>query len=94
MFNDWLKLLKELSKSDYLTKDFTCPECGQKSVEYIYVGDPTTRIGYLPIWCKECNNGIQVSRVKIPQGVKMIKFGDLESIKNTIPNFKQVVPSE
>ena len=40
MFNDWLKLLKQLSKNNYSTKDFICPECGQKSVEYIYVGDP------------------------------------------------------
>lgn len=94
MFNDWLKLLKALSKNNYSAKDFICPECGQKSVDYIYVGNPVTYIGYLPIWCKNCNKGIQISRVEIPKGAKMIEFRDLDSIKNNIPNFKQIVPSE
>ncbi|XBX03637.1 hypothetical protein QMP26_24210 [Enterocloster clostridioformis] len=94
MFNDWLKLLKKLSKNNYSTKGFICPECGRENIEYIYVGNPTTRIGYLPIWCTNCNRGIQISRVEIPKDAIMIEFGDLESIKNTIPNFKQVVPSE
>lgn len=94
MFNDWLKLLIKFSKNNYSTKDFICPECGKKSVESIYVGNPSTYIGYLPIWCNSCNNGIQISRVEIPQGVKMIEFDDLESIEKAIPNFKQVVPDE
>ena len=92
MFDDWLKLLKKLAKNNYSTKGFICPECGQKSVEYIYVGDPTTNIGYLPIWCRSCNKGIQISRVEIPKGVDMLEFGDLENIKKIIPAFSQVVP--
>lgn len=94
MFNDWFNLLKELNKNNYSTQGFICPECGEGSIEYIYVGDSTTRIGYLPVWCKNCNKGIQISRVKIPKEVKMIEFGDFESIKQTIPNFKQVVPDK
>lgn len=94
MFNDWLNLLVKLSENGYTTKDFICPECGQKSVESVYVGDPVTRIGYLPAWCSSCNRGIQISRVEIPQGVHMLEFGDLEGIKNTIPNFKQIIPSK
>jgi transcription elongation factor Elf1 len=94
MFNDWLKLLKALSKNNYSTKGFICPECGKKSIEYVYVGNPTTRIGYLPIWCKNCNKGIRISRVEIPKEINMIEFGDLESIAKTIPNFKQVVPEK
>ena len=80
MFHDWLKLLANLSANNYCTKDFICPECGKKSIDYRYVGDVSTRIGYLPIWCKNCNKGI-----------KMIEFGDLDSIENTIPNFKHVM---
>lgn len=91
MFKDWLMLLKKLSENHYSTEDFICPECGQKSVEYTYVGDLTTRIGYLPIWCKHCNKGIQISRVKIPEEVNMIDFNDLDSIKRKISNFKQVL---
>ena len=77
MFHDWLKLLANLSANNYCTKDFICPECGKKSIDYRYVGDVSTRIGYLPIWCKNCSKGIQISRVEIPQEVKMIEFGDL-----------------
>lgn len=94
MFIDWLNLLKELSKNKYSTQDFICPECGQKSVECLYVGNPVTRIGYLPIWCKNCNKGIQISRVEIPKGANMIEFGDYEGIKKNIPNFKQVAPNK
>lgn len=94
MFNDWINLLKKLSNDNYSTENFICPECGHKSVEYTYVGNPTTHIGYLPIWCTNCNRGIQISRVEIPKEADMIEFGDLEGIKNTIPDFKQVVPRE
>lgn len=94
MFNDWLSLLKELSKNNYSIESLICPECGNKSVEYTYVGDPITHIGYLPIWCTNCNKGIKISRVEIPKEAKMIAFSDLEGIKNTIPNFKQIVPSK
>lgn len=92
MFNDWLEFLKKLSKNKYSSSDFICPECGQKDVEYIFVGDSTTHIGYLPIWCRNCNKGIQISRVEIPKEANMIEFGDLESIKNRIPNFKHIIP--
>lgn len=46
MFNDWLEFLKKLSKNKYSSSDFICPECGQKDVEYIFVGDSTTHIYY------------------------------------------------
>lgn len=94
MFKDWFSLLIEFSKNKHSTQDFICPECGQKSVECIYVGDPVTRIGYLPIWCKNCNKGIQISRVIIPKGVNIIEFGDYESLKKIIPNFKHIAPNE
>ena len=46
MFNDWLELLKKISKNNYLAENFICPECGQKSIKYVYVGDPTTHIEF------------------------------------------------
>ncbi len=88
--NDWLKVMKELSKNKYSTQDLICLICGKKSIKYIYVGDVTTHIGYLPIWCTNYNMGIQISRVSIPQDAKMIEITDLECIKNTIPNFKKI----
>ena len=94
MFNDWLKLLVKMKKNGHTTKKFICPECGQESIQSVYVGDSSKRIGYLPIWCNSCNYGIQISRVEIPQGVNMIEIDDLESIENTISNFKQIIPDK
>ena len=45
ILNDWLKVMKELSKNKYSTQDLICPICGKKSIKYIYVGDVTTHIG-------------------------------------------------
>lgn len=59
----------------------------------IYIGSLITHIGYLPIWCSRCNKGIQISRVEIPNQAKMIDIDDLEKIKSTIPNFKQIAPN-
>jgi hypothetical protein len=35
-----------------------CPECGERSIQYIFVGDLETRVGYLAIWCTACNQGL------------------------------------
>ena len=72
MFKDWINLLAHLKENNYSTKDYVCPECNQKSIEYVYVGWSGTNIVYLPIWCNKCNKGIQISRVEIPEGAKKI----------------------
>lgn len=88
MLYDWLKIMKMIPENKDAMQDFICPVCGTKSIKYIYVGDTTTRIGYLPIWCTNCNMGIQISRVSIPQDARMIEITNVDCIKNTIPNFK------
>ena len=93
MFKDWLEILKLIPENNCSARKFICPECGNESIEYIYIGRPITHIGYLPIWCSSCNKGIQISRVEIPNQAKMIDIGDLEKIKSTIPNFKQIAPN-
>ncbi|MBP3351083.1 MAG: hypothetical protein J6L65_01615 [Lachnospiraceae bacterium] len=92
MFKDWLDLLKKLPNENYSSETFICPECGQRSVEYTYVGNSITHIGYLPVWCKTCNKGIQIIRAIIPDGVKIIELGNLEEIKEAIPDYKQIFP--
>lgn len=88
MFRDWFNLLKKLQDTHYSTENYICPECGERSIDYTYVGDPDTHIGYLPIWCNKCNKGIIMSRVKIPDQAKMITNDEMESGKKSIPNFK------
>ena len=72
MNKKWLSLIDDLSHADKLI----CPNCGQKQVDYIYVGDDTSKIGYLQIWCKACRKGIYISRVRIPPNVKFVSFED------------------
>lgn len=77
MRDKWLKLIREL---DHINACI-CPNCGKSSIDYLYVGDETTRIGYLLIWCKECTKGIYVSRVSCPQNLKYITFEEADIIK-------------
>ena len=94
MFRDWFNLLKKLQDTHYSTENYICPECGERSIDYTYVGDPDTHIGYLPIWCNKCNKGIQISRVEIPMNVKMIEFDDTENLVKKVPNFKHISPND
>lgn len=92
MFHDWLRMSAKLVTNDDSTRSAICPECGERSIKFVYVGDRKSSVGYLPVWCESCNKGIQISRVGIPQGVRMIDGKDLESIKKEIPNFIHVAP--
>ncbi|MBD5088435.1 MAG: hypothetical protein HDT30_06425 [Clostridiales bacterium] len=92
MFYDWLSMLAKLENNDDSTRNAICPECGERSIKFVYVGDRKSSIGYLPAWCESWNKGIIISRVEIPQGVRMIDGKDLENIKKEIPNFIHVAP--
>jgi hypothetical protein len=70
-----------------------CPECNNETVDYQYVGDPKSRIGYLDMWCTSCLKGVHISRVQIPENAELIPFdAPKEQIINRIPNFKLVEP--
>lgn len=58
-------------------------------IDFQYVGDCETRIGYLDIWCNSCMNGIHISKVRAPELVDLMAFEDAK-VKRRIPAFKQV----
>jgi hypothetical protein len=87
MTHDWMQLLIEFTKKNYSTKDLVCPDCKEIGIDFAYVGDRETNIGYLTIWCNLCKNGVQMSRVSIPEGEQKLDFDDLEGIKE-IPDIK------
>ena len=67
---DWLNVLP---KSDAEYASVGCPTCGAKgSLEYQHFGFPDSEIGWKLVWCLICHTGIQVSRVRIPQGAPVI----------------------
>lgn len=94
MFKDWIQLLKKLIRDDYQTNNLICPECGEKSINYMYVGDNQTNVGYLPIWCENCNKGIRISRVIVPEGVKRIDISDMSIIGEKIPDYQEIYPND
>lgn len=94
MFSDWLNLYKKVQASP-VAQVLPCPECGNDTVEFQYVGDRVARRGYLTLWCSHCKKGVQFSRVGIPEGAHIIDFdapGDVLTAR--IPEFEQVVPAD
>ena len=73
-----------------------CPNCGQNTVDFQYVGNTATRVGYLDIWCNSCLKGIHLSRIiNIPENEDLIGFDEPpERVRDRIPNFEQIVPSK
>jgi len=93
-FKDWLELFKKLHGQLPHTEGLECPNCGALEIQYQYVGNVPSRIGYLAMWCGSCLTGIQLSRVEAPECVEILSFdADPESFKR-IPRFRQVVPTE
>jgi len=88
-FSAWLKLSADISGHAQSNSLFPCPECQKETIDFQYVGDFETRIGYLDIWCNSCTNGIHISRARAPEYADLITFED-EKVKRRIPAFKQV----
>lgn len=90
-FNNWLEVFKEIHEELPAKISAECPECGGE-VDFEYVASPDTKIGYLPIWCKECNKGIHISRVEVPVGTSFIDMSNKVEIESRIPDFKWLRP--
>jgi len=88
-FSAWLKLSADISGNAKQKPILQCPECRKETIDFQYVGDKETRIGYLDIWCNSCMNGIHISRVRVPVLADLIGFKDAE-LKRRVPDFKQV----
>lgn len=84
MYKEWLKLLPDLI--EHVDK-VPCPSCGKHMINYLYIGDEKTRIGYLQVWCESCLLGIYVSRVKAPKETKMITFDQVEERDTIISDY-------
>ena len=88
-FSGWLKLSAEISIKPKPLSTLQCPECQNSTVDFQYVGDSETRIGYLDLWCNSCSNGIHISRVRVPDSAKLLEFNDA-SLIDRIPSFNQI----
>jgi hypothetical protein len=90
-FSRWLKLSADISSnSSHINIAHCCPECQSQAIDFQYVGDIASRVGFLAVWCNSCLNGIHLSRVRVPESAVLMAFDDA-SVKERIPAFKQVV---
>jgi hypothetical protein len=93
MFQDWLMLYAEICSGEQPKSACRCPECGARTVDLEYVGDLSSRIGFLSMWCNTCLHGIHGSRVRVPEKEAMLSFGlPIETIAARIPKFKEIYP--
>ena len=74
LYSNWLNLVKDINNSLPEVPPLACPICGKSSIDFQYVGDIKTRIGYLDVWCTKCLNGIHISRAKIPKNTNALSF--------------------
>ncbi|MGG5343274.1 hypothetical protein [Enterococcus sp. AZ192] len=94
MFKEWIKLAASIQDNTDKINELKCPTCGHCEIDYIYVGDLSDRIGYEQVWCNHCLRGIHVSRVMIPENVKVMSFEETKKINTIVPNFKPITPDE
>ena len=77
----WERTISEILKDFNKINQIKCPSCGKRGMDYIYIGDGDTRIGYLQVWCNKCLRGIHVSRAAAPPNAKFVTFEtDLKGI--------------
>ena len=88
MNKKWLHLGSKIVGDLENTNQLICPNCGKQGIDYLYVGDEQTRVGYVQIWCNKCLKGIYISRAIAPQKANFVNF-DTE-IKDIVPKYEFV----
>ena len=88
MKREWIKIISKITENADTTNHIKCPICTGEKIDYIYVGDGKTRVGYLQIWCNKCLKGIYVSRVVAPLNAKFVTFDT--DLKEIVPNYEFV----
>lgn len=76
MRKEWMKIVPQIIDNLSNIKQVQCPRCGKYGIEYLYVGDEKTRVGYLQVWCNECLKGIHISRAIAPVNARFASFDD------------------
>ena len=85
MKKEWIKIISKMVDNLDDISQIKCPNCGECKLDYRYIGDEKTRIGFLQMWCNKCLKGIYISRVVAPKKAKFLSFDD--ELEGIIPNY-------
>lgn len=75
----WFELYARIQRSmtaDEPPPNAACPSCGACDVHVLWVGDPSSRIGFAQAWCEACFRGVRTCRVVVPAGAPMLRFDE------------------
>ena len=86
MREKWMKILPKRIDDLSALQFIECPSCGENGVDYLYIGDEKTRIGYMQVWCNKCLKGIYISRAMVPINAKFVSY--CEDISGMIPKYE------
>ncbi|MGD1914541.1 MAG: hypothetical protein ACFB2X_28010 [Rivularia sp. (in: cyanobacteria)] len=93
-FREWISITTDIYNNLPNVPVLTCPNCHKLGVDFQFIGDLKTRIGFMVVWCPFCLHGIHLSRVDIPQKAQALPFDiSIEEILQRIPNFIPVKPN-
>ena len=84
MKKEWIKIITQIAEM-LESNTLRCPNCGEHNIDYIYIGDEKTRIGFLQVWCNNCLKGISISRAVAPEKAKFLSF-DVDT-RGIIPEY-------
>ena len=74
MKKEWINIISQIAEDIDQISKIECPNCEECEIDYTYVGDGDTRIGFLLIWCNKCFKGIRISRAIAPVNAKFVTF--------------------
>ncbi len=85
-YKSWLDVVKKIQTHQAGIPIYS-PECPGEEVCYKYIGNTESRYGYLIAWCNASKKGINISRLKIPEGVNFTSI-DLpeEQVNEGVPD--------
>ncbi len=69
-YMEWIKFLP-LSDDKYSSAK--CPCCGSIGIRSQYFGFDDGDFGWKLVWCEVCKRGVQLSRVKLPKNVPVLR---------------------
>ena len=72
-----------------------CPNCGRFRIQFQYVAEPSSRIGFCALWCTSCFHGHVLSRVKAPSHLSFLRLdADPGELERAIPGFVDVAAEQ